>query len=261
MKTHVATPTNRQRDWYVVDAEGKTLGRLATQLADSGELAPLLSRGVVAEIGSTLLDADGGPVLSLEHRLIGISTEQLARVPMRVALGGGPGKQVAVIAAMKSGLIDMIVTDGDLLLMSSGAHDGVHPWTELAGVAQLGQSLHCQQERVVHDVAGIGGVAGEEARVVVQLVGVAVVERGHGLVVAGDRTPDQGGVVHLALTVREHRSSLRSTCRKSVDGRGWQQILVERVSMCCHLVDFPLLPPMEVNVPQEVRSAAGARRH
>ena len=34
MKTHVATPTNLQRDWYVVDAEGKTLGRLATQLAD-----------------------------------------------------------------------------------------------------------------------------------------------------------------------------------------------------------------------------------
>ena len=34
MKTHVATTTNRQRDWYVVDAEGKSLGRLATQLAD-----------------------------------------------------------------------------------------------------------------------------------------------------------------------------------------------------------------------------------
>jgi large subunit ribosomal protein L13 len=30
----VATPENRQRDWYVVDAEGKTLGRLATQIAD-----------------------------------------------------------------------------------------------------------------------------------------------------------------------------------------------------------------------------------
>src|SRR5882672_7544096 len=34
MKTFVATAANRQRDWYVVDAEGKTLGRLATQLAD-----------------------------------------------------------------------------------------------------------------------------------------------------------------------------------------------------------------------------------
>ncbi len=33
-KTYVATPENRQRDWYVVDADGKTLGRLATQLAD-----------------------------------------------------------------------------------------------------------------------------------------------------------------------------------------------------------------------------------
>jgi large subunit ribosomal protein L13 len=35
MKTFVATPANRQRDWYVVDAEGKTLGRLATQIADT----------------------------------------------------------------------------------------------------------------------------------------------------------------------------------------------------------------------------------
>ena len=35
MKTFVATPANRQRDWYVVDAEGQTLGRLVTQIADT----------------------------------------------------------------------------------------------------------------------------------------------------------------------------------------------------------------------------------
>jgi large subunit ribosomal protein L13 len=35
MKTYVATPENRQRDWVVVDAEGKTLGRLATRIADT----------------------------------------------------------------------------------------------------------------------------------------------------------------------------------------------------------------------------------
>ena len=35
MKTFVAKPSTRQRDWYVVDAEGQTLGRLATQLADA----------------------------------------------------------------------------------------------------------------------------------------------------------------------------------------------------------------------------------
>ncbi len=33
-KTYVAKPSDRERNWFVVDAEGKTLGRLATQIAD-----------------------------------------------------------------------------------------------------------------------------------------------------------------------------------------------------------------------------------
>ena len=35
MKTFVATPANRERNWLVVDANGQTLGRLATQIADT----------------------------------------------------------------------------------------------------------------------------------------------------------------------------------------------------------------------------------
>ena len=35
MKTFVANSETRQRDWYVVDAEGRTLGRLATRIADT----------------------------------------------------------------------------------------------------------------------------------------------------------------------------------------------------------------------------------
>ena len=35
MKTYVATPASRERNWLVVDATGKTLGRLATQVADA----------------------------------------------------------------------------------------------------------------------------------------------------------------------------------------------------------------------------------
>ena len=34
MKTYVATPLDRERNWLLVDAEGQTLGRLATQIAD-----------------------------------------------------------------------------------------------------------------------------------------------------------------------------------------------------------------------------------
>jgi large subunit ribosomal protein L13 len=33
MKTYVATPATRERNWLVVDATGQTLGRLATQIA------------------------------------------------------------------------------------------------------------------------------------------------------------------------------------------------------------------------------------
>jgi large subunit ribosomal protein L13 len=35
LKTYVATPSTRDREWLLVDASGKTLGRLATQIADA----------------------------------------------------------------------------------------------------------------------------------------------------------------------------------------------------------------------------------
>lgn len=35
MKTYVANSENRERNWLIVDAEGQTLGRLATQIADA----------------------------------------------------------------------------------------------------------------------------------------------------------------------------------------------------------------------------------
>jgi large subunit ribosomal protein L13 len=33
MKTYSAKPESVQRDWYVIDAEGKTLGRMASEIA------------------------------------------------------------------------------------------------------------------------------------------------------------------------------------------------------------------------------------
>ena len=35
MKTYVANPATRERNWLVVDASGQTLGRLSTQIADA----------------------------------------------------------------------------------------------------------------------------------------------------------------------------------------------------------------------------------
>ncbi len=33
MKSYIAKPADEQRKWYIVDAEGKTLGRLGTEIA------------------------------------------------------------------------------------------------------------------------------------------------------------------------------------------------------------------------------------
>jgi large subunit ribosomal protein L13 len=51
MKTYVATPANRERNWVLVDASGKTLGRLAARIAnvlrgkDKPEYTPHIDTG------------------------------------------------------------------------------------------------------------------------------------------------------------------------------------------------------------------------
>ena len=101
-----------------------------------------------------------------------------------------------------------------------GAHDRVDPWPELGVVAELRQALHGHEEHVVRDVAGVGAAAGEEAGVVVELVGVPVVQRGDGSFVTGEGACDQRSLVHSPLTVRDHRRSLRSTLCRSVARAG-----------------------------------------
>lgn len=50
MKTFVTKPAEVERSWYVIDAEGQTLGRLATQIADllRGKHKPIYSPSVDA---------------------------------------------------------------------------------------------------------------------------------------------------------------------------------------------------------------------
>ena len=84
---------------------------LAQILGENGERAGFEERGVVAEIGTTLLDIQGRTVSGLEGRFIGISEEELRAVPLRVAIGGGEWKQQAVLATMRSGLVNVLITD------------------------------------------------------------------------------------------------------------------------------------------------------
>src|SRR5476649_80624 len=71
MKTFTAKPETVQRDWFVVDATGKTLGRLATELArrlrgkhkaeytphvDTGDYIVVLNAEKVAVTGKKFTD-------------------------------------------------------------------------------------------------------------------------------------------------------------------------------------------------------------
>lgn len=84
---------------------------LARQLGELGEREEYEGKGVVAEIGVSLLDSEGNTVPGLEGRLVGISEETLRTVPTCIGIGGGAGKEQAVVAVLRSGLCQVLITD------------------------------------------------------------------------------------------------------------------------------------------------------
>ncbi|WP_007024292.1 sugar-binding transcriptional regulator [Saccharomonospora iraqiensis] len=74
----------------------------------------LRNRGAQAEIAARLFDAEGGTLSTgLDRHVLGITHEELRRVPEVVALGYTPAKAEAVDAVLRSGLVSTLVTDAD----------------------------------------------------------------------------------------------------------------------------------------------------
>ncbi|MBN9630922.1 MAG: DNA-binding transcriptional regulator [Actinobacteria bacterium] len=84
---------------------------LHDSLVPTGEAAELIARGVVAEVGTTLLDADGCAVDVLDGRMIGISADQLRAAPHVIGVGGGAAKHAAIASVLRAGLLSGLVTD------------------------------------------------------------------------------------------------------------------------------------------------------
>lgn len=87
-------------------------------LAQSGnifsedELVQLTRHGAVAEMCQRFLDDNGVQVITpLNERVIGMNIEQLRQVPRVVALAGGKSKTQAIDATLKSGAINVLITD------------------------------------------------------------------------------------------------------------------------------------------------------
>lgn len=76
------------------------------------ELADLADAGAVGDISLRFFDKDGKTVKTpLDDRVIGISLEELTKIERVIALAGGKKKVPAIAGALRSGVIDMLVTD------------------------------------------------------------------------------------------------------------------------------------------------------
>ena len=75
----------------------------------------LFQRGVCADVSGILIDAHGDPVTAaLSKRMIGITGEQMRSIPEVIGIVYGTGKVDALIAAVRGGLVNSVVTHSTL---------------------------------------------------------------------------------------------------------------------------------------------------
>jgi DNA-binding transcriptional regulator LsrR (DeoR family) len=80
---------------------------------DDAEAAELLDRGICADICGIAVDA-GGAIADepeVDARRVGILPAQLEAVPTVIAVAGGTEKHRAIAAVLRSGLVDVLITD------------------------------------------------------------------------------------------------------------------------------------------------------
>lgn len=77
------------------------------------DLRLLKSNGAVGDIALRYIDAQGRavPLETLNRRIIGLALDQIRRIPRVIGVGGGTAKHEVVTAGLRSGLLDVLVTD------------------------------------------------------------------------------------------------------------------------------------------------------
>src|SRR5579864_1868476 len=71
----------------------------------------LLQSGAEGDVSARFFNIRGEPVAVLDDRLIAIEREELARIPTVVAVAAGPEKYAAIRGALRTGYVDVLVTD------------------------------------------------------------------------------------------------------------------------------------------------------
>ncbi len=90
-----------------------TLSNLLKDLIDPLFLAELLKRDVVGDIATRFFTREGKPckIKDYDEHIMGITLEELKKVPEVIGIAGGKEKRAAVYGAIKGGYIDSLITD------------------------------------------------------------------------------------------------------------------------------------------------------
>jgi DNA-binding transcriptional regulator LsrR (DeoR family) len=96
--------------------------------ASEADRKNLTSEGVCADVSGVFIAADGTPLrTSLSDRMIGINARQMLAIDQVLAIPYGLKKRPAVLAAMKSGMVNSIVTHTSLASALLAETDGAQP--------------------------------------------------------------------------------------------------------------------------------------
>lgn len=71
----------------------------------------LLGAGAVGDMATRFFTADGSPVKVLDDRLLAVDWGRLREVPLVIAMASGEYKRDAIAGALRSGCVDVLVTD------------------------------------------------------------------------------------------------------------------------------------------------------
>lgn len=88
---------------------------LAAMRLTADELKIVRAADPAGDFCGRFFDDEGGPLVGpTADRVIGVSFDDLRRIPMVVGLAGGVGKARGVLAALRSGVVDVAVLDAEL---------------------------------------------------------------------------------------------------------------------------------------------------
>ncbi len=77
----------------------------------SGDQQRLVQSGAVGDVCARFFNANGQPVAVLDNRLIAIERDALACIPTVVAVAAGLEKLTAIRGALRTGYVDVLITD------------------------------------------------------------------------------------------------------------------------------------------------------